>query len=76
MIEDINFKNAEASAILTMVLDEVQGIYSIEENNRNYELNRLKDSLIMSLYMMNERLQEVNKIAGLIMEADAKKGES
>ncbi|WP_195362577.1 hypothetical protein [Lactococcus lactis] len=76
MIEDINLKNAEASAILTMVLDEVQGIYSIEENNRNYELNRLKDSLIMSLYMMNERLQEVNKIAGLIMEADAKKGES
>lgn len=76
MIEDINLKNAEASAILTMVLDEVQGIYSIEENNRNYELNRLKDSLIMSLYMMNERLQEVNKISGLIMEADAKKGES
>jgi hypothetical protein len=76
MIEDINLKNAEASAILTMVLDEIQGIYSIEENNRNYELNRLKDSLIMSLYMMNERLQEVNKIAGLIMEADAKKGES
>lgn len=75
MIEDINLKNAEASAILTMVFDEVQGIYSIEENNRNYELNRLKDSLIMSLYMMNERLQEVNKIAGLIMEADAKKGE-
>lgn len=76
MIEDINLKNAEASAILTMVFDEIQGIYSIEENNRNYELNRLKDSLIMSLYMMNERLQEVNKIAGLIMEADAKKGES
>ncbi|KSU02407.1 hypothetical protein [Lactococcus lactis] len=76
MIEDINLKNAEASAILTMVLDEIQGIYSIEENSRNYELNRLKDSLIMSLYMMNERLQEVNKIAGLIMEADAKKGKS
>lgn len=76
MIEDINLKNAEASAILTMVLDEIQEIYSIEENSRNYELNRLKDSLIMSLYMMNERLQEVNKIAGLIMEADAKKGKS
>jgi len=76
MIEDINLKNAEASAILTMVLDEIQGIYSIEENSRNYELNLLKDSLIMSLYMMNERLQEVNKIAGLIMEADAKKGNS
>ena len=76
MIEDINSKNAEASAILTMVLDEVQGIYNIEEKHGNYELARLKDSLIMSLYMMNERLQEVNKIAGLIMEADAKKGES
>ncbi|WP_270315647.1 hypothetical protein [Lactococcus petauri] len=76
MIEDINSKNAEASAILTMVLDEVQGIYNIEEKHWNYELARLKDSLIMSLYMMNERLQEVNKIAGLIMEADAKKGES
>lgn len=76
MIEDINLKNAEASAILTMVLDEVQGIYNLEEENWHYELARLKDSLIMTLYMMNERLQEVNKIAGLIMEADAKKGES
>lgn len=76
MIEDINLKNAEVSAILTMVFDEIQGIYNLEEKNRNYELNRLKDTLITSLYMMDERVKEINKIAGLIMEADAKKGES
>ncbi|KSU12541.1 hypothetical protein LMG8526HA_02198 [Lactococcus lactis] len=76
MIEDINLKNAEVSAILTMVLDEVQGIYSLKEENWHYELARLKNTLIMSLYMMNERVQDINKIAGLIMEADAKKGES
>lgn len=33
MIEDINLKNAEVSAILTMVLDEVQGIYNLKEEN-------------------------------------------
>lgn len=70
MIEDINLKNAEVSAILTMVLDEVQGIYNLKEDNWHYELARLKDSLIMSLYMMNERVQDINKLAGLIMNAE------
>ena len=74
MIEDINLKNAEVSAILTMVLDEVQGIYNCDGEGRNYELNRLKDSLIMSLYMMDERVKEINKIAGLIMNAEVQKG--
>lgn len=76
MIEDINLKNAEVSAILTMVFDEIQGIYNLEEENRNYELNRLKDSLTVSLYMMDERVQDINKIAGLIMKTEAQKGES
>ncbi|KSU06330.1 hypothetical protein KF282_1229 [Lactococcus lactis subsp. lactis] len=74
MIEDINLKNAEISAILTMVFDEIQGIYNLEEENRNYELNRLKDSLTVSLYMMDERVKEINKIAGLIMNAEVQKG--
>ncbi|BDH82382.1 hypothetical protein [Lactococcus lactis] len=74
MIEDINLKNAEVSAILTMVFDEIQGIYNLEEENRNYELNRLKDSLTVSLYMMDERVKEINKIAGLIMNAEVQKG--
>lgn len=76
MIEDINSKNAEVSAILTMVLDEVQGIYSLEEENWHYELARLKDTLIMSLYMMDERVQDINKIAGLIMKTEAQKEKS
>lgn len=76
MIEDINLKNAEVSAILTMVLDEVQGIYELEEENWHYELARLKDTLIMSLYMMNERVQDVNELARLIMKTEAQKGES
>ena len=74
MIEDINLKNAEVSAILTMVFDEIQGIYNLEEENRNYELNRRKDSLTVSLYMMDERVKEINKIAGLIMNAEVQKG--
>jgi hypothetical protein len=74
MIEDINLKNAEVSAILTMVFDEIQGIYNLEEENRNYELNRLKDSLTVSLYMMDERVKEINKIAGLIMNDEVQEG--
>ncbi len=70
MIEDINLKNAEVSAILTMVLDEVQGIYNLKEENWRHELTRLKDSLITSLYMMDERVKDINKIADLIMEAE------
>lgn len=31
MIEDINLKNAEVLAILTMVFDEVQGIYELKK---------------------------------------------
>lgn len=72
MIEDINLKNAEVSAILTMVLDEVQGIYNLKEENWCHELTRLKDSLITSLYMMDERVKDINKIAALIMEAEAR----
>ncbi len=70
MIEDINLKNAQVSAILTMVFDEIEGIYDLEEEDRNYELNRLKDSLITSLYMIDERVKDINKIAALIMEAE------
>ncbi|KZK09339.1 hypothetical protein [Lactococcus cremoris] len=70
MIEDINLKNDEVSAILTMVLDEVQGIYNLKEENWRHELTRLKDSLITSLYMMDERVKDINKIAALIMEAE------
>jgi len=50
MIDDINLKNAEVSVILTTLFDEIQRIYNLEE--KNYELNLLKDSLITSLYMM------------------------
>nr|WP_064973865.1 hypothetical protein [Lactococcus lactis] len=74
MIEDINLKNAQVSAILTMVFDEIEGIYDLEEEDRNYELNRLKDSLITSLYMIDERVKDINKIAGLIMNAEVQKG--
>ena len=35
MIEDINLKNAEVSAILTMVFDEVQRIYGLKKEVGN-----------------------------------------
>lgn len=73
MIEDINLKNAEVSAILTMVFDEVQGIYELERGSREYELDRLKDTLIASFFMMNERVEDINEIASLIMKKEKPK---
>ncbi|WP_240424418.1 hypothetical protein [Lactococcus allomyrinae] len=76
MIEDINLKNAEVSAILTMVLDEIQGIYNLEEENWHHELVRLKSTLFTSLYMMDERVQDINGIARLIMKKEVQKEKS
>ncbi|AEU41466.1 hypothetical protein llh_11450 [Lactococcus cremoris subsp. cremoris A76] len=73
MIEEINLKNAEISAILTMVFDEVQGIYEFEKGSREYELDRLKDTLITSFFMMSERVEDINEIAGLIMKKEKPK---
>ncbi len=74
MIEDINLKNAEVSAILTMVFDEVQGIYELEKGVREYELDRLKDTLTTSFYMMSKRVEDINEIASLIMKKEGKGG--
>lgn len=74
MIEDINLKNAEILAILTMVFDEVQGIYELEKGVREYELDRLKDTLTTSFYMMSKRVEDINEIASLIMKKEAKGG--
>ncbi|MGM7415637.1 hypothetical protein [Lactococcus lactis] len=73
MIEDINLKNAEVSAILTMVFDEVQGIYELEKGGREYELDRLKDTLMTSFFMMSERVEDINEIASLIMKKEKPK---
>lgn len=73
MIEDINLKNAEVLAILTMVFDEVQGIYELEKGGREYELDRLKDTLITSFFMMSKRVEDINEIASLIMKKEKPK---
>ena len=73
MIEDINLKNAEVLAILTMVFDEVQGIYELEKWDREYELDRLKDTLITSFYMMSGRVEDIKEIASLIMKKEKPK---
>ena len=73
MIEEINLKNAEILAILTMVFDEVQGIYELERGNREYELDRLKDTLMTSFFMMSERVENINEIASLIMKKEKPK---
>ncbi|PAK66550.1 hypothetical protein [Lactococcus lactis] len=73
MIEDINLKNAEVSAILTMVFDEVQRIYGLKKGGREYELDRLKDTLTTSFYMMSERVEDINEIASLIMKKEKPK---
>ena len=73
MIEDINLKNAEVSAILTMVFDEIKGIYELEKGVREYELDRLKDTLTTSFYMMSKRVEDINEIASLIMKKEKPK---
>ncbi|MDO6179159.1 hypothetical protein [Lactococcus lactis] len=73
MIEEINLKNAEILAILTMVFDEVRGIYELEKGGREYELDRLKDTLMTSFFMMSERVENINEIAGLIMKKEKPK---
>ncbi|MCB6852062.1 hypothetical protein [Lactococcus lactis] len=74
MIEDINLKNAEVQAILTMVFDEVQGIYGLKKEGREYELDRLKDTLMTSFFMMSERVEDINEISSLIMKKEKPKG--
>ncbi|MCA2391323.1 hypothetical protein [Lactococcus sp. NH2-7C] len=73
MIEDINLKNTEVSAILTMVFDEVQRICELEKGGREYELDRLKDTLMTSFFMMSERVEDINEIASLIMKKEKPK---
>ncbi|MDA2884822.1 hypothetical protein ACYT4K_06190 [Lactococcus lactis] len=73
MIEDINLKNAEVSAILTMVFDEVQRIYELEKGGRECELDRLKDTLMTSFFMMSERVEDINEIASLIIKKEKPK---
>ena len=73
MIEEINLKNAEILAILTMVFDEVRGIYELEKGVREYELDRLKNTLMTSFFMMSERVEEINEIASLIIKKEKPK---
>ena len=75
MIEEINLKNAEILAILTMVFDEVRGIYELEKGVREYELDRLKDTLMTSFFMMSERVEDINEIASLIIKKEKPKEE-
>lgn len=69
MIDDIKSKNAENIALITMVLDEVQGIYALKTENRAYELERLESTIVTSLYMINERVQDINELVDKAIEA-------
>ena len=70
MIDDIKSKNAENMALITMVLDEVLGIYQTEGSARLYEVERLERALVPSLYMLNERVQDINKLVDKVLEAE------
>ncbi|MCG3097209.1 hypothetical protein POF97_03265 [Lactococcus petauri] len=54
MIEDIREKNAENTALITMIIDEITGLYQNESNGRLYEIKRLENSLVTSLYMIDK----------------------
>ncbi len=70
MIEDIKEKCTELDALITMVLDEFQGIYNCEPKNRNYELERLRNAMTIALYMINSRNQDINSLTDKILEAE------
>ncbi|MFK4863345.1 hypothetical protein ACI1T5_08985 [Lactococcus petauri] len=70
MIDDIKSKNSENMALITMVLDEVLGIYQTEGSLRLYEVERLESALVPALYMLDERVQDINKLVDKILEAE------
>lgn len=70
MIDDIKSKNSENMALITMVLDEVLGIYQTEGSVRLYEVERLESALVPALYMLDERVQDINKLVDKILEAE------
>lgn len=69
MIENIKEKSMENIALMTMILDEVQGIYALKTENRAYELERLESTIVTSLYMINERVQDINELVDKAIEA-------
>lgn len=70
MIDDIKEKNAENTALITMIIDEITGLYQNEGNGRLYEINRLENSLVTSLYMIDKRVQDIAELADKMIEYD------
>lgn len=71
MIEEIYVKNTEVLALLTMISDEVTGIYAQKtEFPRLYELDRLKNTLPTALLILTERVQEIDKTVKKAMESE------
>lgn len=44
-----------------------------KKGSREYELDRLKDTLITSFFMMSKRVEDINEIASLIMKKEKPK---
>lgn len=72
MIDDIKSKNSENMALITMVLDEVLGIYQTEGSTRLYEVEILEKALVPALYMLDERVQDINEFVDMMLEKEAK----
>lgn len=70
MIDDIKSKNAENMALITMVLDGVLGIYQTKGSTRLYEVERLERALVPALYMLDERVQDINELVDKALEAE------
>ncbi|WP_313310138.1 hypothetical protein [Lactococcus taiwanensis] len=72
LIETIKENNYKNDALLTMILDEFQGIYNLKEENRVYELDRLRGPLVTTLYMIAERTKNIDDIVDSIMNIEVK----
>lgn len=70
MIDDLKEKNVENMALITMVLDEITSLYQLESSGQLYEINRLENALVTSLYMLNKRVKDIDKLIDQLIEAE------
>ncbi|MDG6142029.1 hypothetical protein NGA84_01535 [Lactococcus formosensis] len=70
MIEDIKEKKSENTALITMILDEITSLYQLESSGQLYEINRLENALVTSLYMLDKRVKDIDKLIDQLIEAE------
>ncbi|MGX7047766.1 hypothetical protein [Pseudolactococcus piscium] len=74
VIEDILSLRADISALNTLIFDAVTHISSLRETEQVYELERLKNVFTPTFYMIDKKLQEIDKLATDFLDQNMNKG--